>query len=273
VAIPCYNGAAFVGQAIESVLGQSHPPFEVLVIDDGSTDASAEIIQSYPVRLLQHVHNKGLAHARNSAINVATGDILVFLDVDAFADTELLANLLSGYDSPDVAGVGGQGIESNLRSVADRWRRVHASQGHGNAPKDVEFLYGLCMSFRLEMLRQVGGFNGAFRTNAEDMDVGLRIRSAGYRLRYLPQAQVYHQRTDDKNSLKRTMAAWYAAAYRAKRINNAQPWRLLAGTLRRLITDPFIDLAYERDWRLAKLSWQIGWVKLRALWGEARNAR
>lgn len=273
VAIPCYNGSTYIGCAIESVLEQTRPADEILVVDDGSTDRSVEIIRLYPVRLIQHHNNQGLAMARNSAIEAATGDVIVYIDADAIADSHLLATLISGYDSPQVGGVGGQGVECNIRSLADRWRQKHASQTHGDKPRDVEFLYGLCMSFRLEALRQIGGFNPAFRTNAEDIDVSLRLRKAGYRLRYLPDARVYHQRMDDEASLARTMAAWYRAAYRAMWINNAQSWRLFAGTMRRLVMDPLSDLIAERDLNMAWMSWRIGWVKLRALWEANRTVR
>lgn len=265
VAIPCYNGAQYVEGAIEAILHQTHPVHELLVIDDGSADGSNKVISHYPVRLIQHGQNLGLAAARNTAVSEATGDVIIFVDVDAYADADLVSTLLGGYDRPEVGGVGGQGIEANIRSLADRWRRAHASQSHGQRPRDVQFLYGLCMSFRLEALREVGGFNPALRTNAEDLDIGLRLSAAGYRLRYLPDAEVYHQRTDDIESLKRTMTAWCTAAYRVKCLNRHQPWRVVAGTLRRVVADPICDLVVRRDASLAHLSWQIGWSKLRAL--------
>lgn len=270
VAIPCYNGSPYIGAVIESVLSQTLPADEVLVVDDGSTDGSAEIIRQYPVCLIQHETNQGLAAARNSAMERATGDVIVYIDADAIADSHLLATLIHGYDSSDIGGVGGQGVEVNVCSLADRWRRRHARQSHGDRPKDVEFLFGLCMSFRLKVLREVGGFNPAFRTNAEDIDVSLRLRKVGYRLRYMPHAKVYHQRIDNEISLVRTIAAWYEAAYHARWMNNAHPWKLFAGTIRRLVTDPLFDLIIERDWELARLSWQIGWVKLRTLWRASR---
>jgi len=270
VAIPCYNSSSYVGAVIESVLVQSRPADEILVVDDGSTDGSAEVIGRYPVRLLQHTSNQGLAAARNTAIEKAKGDVIVFIDADAVADTDLLKVLLSGYDAPEIGGVGGQGVEANIRSLADRWRARHASQSHGVVARDVEFLFGLCMSFRIGVLREIGGFNPAFRTNAEDMDISLRVRKAGYRLRYLPDARVYHQRSDDEVSLKCAMAAWYGAAYRARWMNDAQPWRLLVGVMRRLVMEPLSDLLEERDWQAARLSWQVGWVKLGAVWRESR---
>ncbi len=272
VAIPCYNAAPYIGLVIQSVLEQTYPPDEVLVVDDGSTDHSLEIIQRYPVRIIQHSENRGISDARNSALSEANGNIIVFIDADAVADPDLLAVLLSGYDDQSVGGVGGQGIESNILSLADRWRYKHSSQTHGTKPRDVEFLYGLCMSFRVNVLRLVGGFHPAFRTNAEDMDVCFRVRKAGFRLRYLPSAKVYHQRTDDEIKLKNTMARWYSAAYQARLRNNAHPWRLFAGTLCRLVSEPFHDLLIDHDREMARLSFQIGLIKIISLWQTAKKS-
>lgn len=267
VAIPCYNGSAYIGDSLQSVLAQSRPADEILVVDDGSTDDSAAIIRRYPVSLLSHAQNKGLSAARNTALGAAAGDILLYIDVDALAAPNLLDVLLAAY-TPDaqLAGVGGQGIESNIRSLADRWRRAHASQGHGPRAKNAPFLFGLCMSFRVKALQQVGGFNETFRTNAEDMDIGLRLTQAGFYLRYLPEAQVFHQRSDDVASLKRAMMAWYSGAYRAKQRNQAQAWRLFAKTAQRIITDPLQDVFILRDPALAPLSVVLGFAKLQALW-------
>lgn len=266
VGIPCYNGALYIGAVIESVLEQTRLADEIVVVDDGSTDDSAQIISKYPVKLIQHNTNLGVASARNTILNVARGDIIVFIDADAIAAPDLLSVLCQGYTSEVIGGVGGQGIEVNIRSLADRWRKRHASQSHGYKPKYVGFLFGLCMSFRADLLREIGGFNPRFRTNGEDIDVSLRVVGRGYRLLYLPAAKVYHQRTDNVISLKRTMAAWYQAAYEAKWTNNAQPWRLFVGTMGRLLIDPLIDIGVEKEPKMMLLSWQIGWIKLRALW-------
>ena len=272
VVVPCYNGAALIGRTIESLLSQTCPADEVLVVDDGSIDNSAAAIRAYPVTLLQHEYNRGLAAARNTALKAATGEVVVYVDADAPAAPDLLELLLAGYLPPDprLAGVGGQGLEANIQTVADRWRRAHASQGHGPRARNVPYLFGLCMSYSVAVLRQVGGFDEAYHTNAEDMDLGLRLTRAGYRLRYLPTARVYHQRRDDVASLQRAIAAWYGAAYRARRRNHAHPWTLFAGTLRRTVADPLFDLFVGHDAGLARLSLAMSRVKLRALWRAVR---
>ncbi|MCS7056798.1 MAG: glycosyltransferase [Thermoflexales bacterium] len=264
VAIPCYNGADFLGRTLESVLTQTWAAHQILVVDDGSTDHSREVAYRYPVTVLEHASNQGLATARNTALAAATGEVLLYIDADASAAPDLLEQVVRGYavGGADVSGVGGQGIEVNVLTIADRWRRAHASQGYGNRPRLVPFLYGLCMSYRVEVLRWVGGFNPAYRANAEDIDLGLRLTYAGKRLLYWPEARVFHQRQDNIASLRRTMANWYRAAYRAKRINRARPQTLLLGTLRRLVGDPLLDLFLWRDPALVPLSLSLNWLKL-----------
>lgn len=296
VAIPCYNGARFVGATIESVLGQTHPADEILVIDDGSRDDSAAIVRQYTARhrvtLIPHGQNQGLAAARNTAIDAARGEILAFIDVDAQADSQWLARLLAGYardclqaeathsdrgpgDDAEIGGVGGAGIEAAGNSLADRWRHRYASQHHGEHAKErVDFLFGLNMSYRRSALQAVGGFSPTLRTNAEDMDMGYRLNRAGYRLVYRPDARVFHQRTDDLSSLRKTIYNWYFWAYVVKHKNGHNPWMLGLGTLRRLLwRDTLRDLLHHRQVRLAALSVEMSWIKLRALYAAAQYVR
>jgi glycosyltransferase involved in cell wall biosynthesis len=267
VAVPCYNGAQYLARNIESLLEQTRVPDQILIVDDGSQDSSGAIVEKYPVELITHERNRGLAVARNTALQNSTGDVLVYIDADTLAAPDLIEVLVSGYadDDPYLAGVGGQGVEVAIHSRADRWRRAHASQRYGPRARDVPFLYGLCMSFRTHILRQIGGFSPEFSTNAEDMDVGLRLTRSGYRLRYLPGAIVFHQRQDDEASLKRTMIAWYQAAYIAKWRNHAHPCTLHLGTLRRLVMDPLTDILIARDFSLVPLSVKLNLIKLWAL--------
>src|ERR671912_965329 len=82
VVIPCYNQAHFLGEAIESVLSQTYPHFEIVVVDDGSTDNTQEVAARYPgVRYIRQ-ENQGLAGARNAGIRRSNGSYLVFLDAD-----------------------------------------------------------------------------------------------------------------------------------------------------------------------------------------------
>jgi len=115
-AIPCYNAAPWLRAALESVLGQSRPVAELIVVDDGSTDASAAIASEYPVRLLGTGTNRGPAAARNLALREAAHDIVAWLDADDYWDPHhcaVVAPLLEAH--PEAAAA-----FSAVREVGDR---------------------------------------------------------------------------------------------------------------------------------------------------------
>src|SRR5262249_27061073 len=110
VAIPVYNREKYIAQAIDSILAQTFTDFEILIIDDGSTDSSVAIARSYSdphIRLVCHATNSGVAVARNSAIAHARGEYLAFLDSDDWAYPQRLAKQVAFLDRhPDYAAVG-----------------------------------------------------------------------------------------------------------------------------------------------------------------------
>lgn len=264
-AIPCYNGARWIHATVRSLLNQTRLPDEVLVIDDGSSDASAARASAAGARVVRHAVNRGLAVGRNTALAAAAGDILVFIDVDATADPRLVETLLAGFSGPDIAGVGGGGVEAHRETLADEWRARHARQWFGPRPlASAPFLFGLCAAYRRAALLRIGGFNTALRTNAEDVEVGLRLRAAGHRLVYTPAAVVYHQRADSVESLVKTMERWYYWATVVRRAHGDQPWRLYGGAVRGVTTQPLRDAADGR-FDLLPLDARIAWVKARAV--------
>ena len=123
VIMPVYNDASFLREAVDSALEQTHPPLEVIVVDDGSTDNSASIAESYgsPVRVIRQ-ENQGAARARNRAIEVAQGDWLAFLDSDDLWKPEKLRKQLAAVE-PDVVLVHTNwlhfGAEQFVRDVSD----------------------------------------------------------------------------------------------------------------------------------------------------------
>lgn len=91
--IPSYNRAATLGRAIESILQQSYPAFEIIVVDDGSTDQTRQLLESYPQVTYYYQENQGVSAARNKGAEMATGDWLIFLD----SDDELLPPALEEF--------------------------------------------------------------------------------------------------------------------------------------------------------------------------------
>lgn len=268
--IPCYNRARHIGQVVRSLISQTHPPDEIIVVDDASTDHSVGVVSRLPVRLMRHEQNRGPAAARNTALKAAKGDIVLYVDADAYAEPHLIDVLLQVYRQPSrrpLGGVGGRGIEANIETLYDRWRALHARQDFGLKPrKNVPYLFGLCASYRRDVLSAVGGFDEFFPINAgKDADIGYRLQRAGYRLHYTPEAIIYHQHADTEESLKRVQHNWFYWSYIAKERTGFRPWTLYAGTLRRLFMDTSGDLLLRRDLGLVRLDLEMFCIKMGAL--------
>jgi glycosyltransferase involved in cell wall biosynthesis len=136
LAIPCYNAAVFIETVLQSITRQTRPPEEIIVVDDGSTDESPNIIKQFTqVRLIRHVQNRGIAAARNTAWQNARGDVVVFIDADSLADTRLLERLARCYNDKNIAGAGGRGLEVIQETRYDRWRKEVLYQGTTDGAK------------------------------------------------------------------------------------------------------------------------------------------
>jgi GT2 family glycosyltransferase len=217
VYIPACNAAAFLPRALDGLLAQTHPPDEILVIDDGSRDSTSEIAARYPaVTLVRHGSNRGLGAARNTAFQSARNGLVASLDADCVPDPAWLANLLPPLADPQVAGVGGFLAEGVQRTMADRWRRAHMPQEWGEAPlRDPRFLFGCNNIFRKSAVLEAGGYDERMRTNGEDVDLSQRLRARGWHLTYEPAARATHLRQDTIRSILDTYWRWWRFGVRA----------------------------------------------------------
>ncbi|HEX5034971.1 MAG TPA: glycosyltransferase family A protein, partial [bacterium] len=160
VIIPVYNGEAFLTEAIESVLAQSYPNLEILVIDDGSTDRSLELAKSFSGLRCLHQPNSGIAAARNAGIAAAAGSVLAFLDADdAWSDDhfEVLLPFLEDYDM----------AFGQLQKTGPSLRRADGSLDSIGSPFG-GFAFGGAV-VRSEAFHRVGWFNPSYR-RGEDIE-------------------------------------------------------------------------------------------------------
>ena len=213
VYIPCYNAEAYIESSIGCLLSQTRPPDEILVVDDGSTDRSIEIASRFPVRVIRHEQNRGLAAARNTAFANASHELVGAIDADVFAEAAWLERLLSHFDDDRVAGAGGRLIEQFRDTPADAWRAIHLSQDLGENRIDIEWPSHRCLGgfgtiLRKSVVQQAGGYDESYRTNYEDVDMCKRLMRAGRKLVFEPLAVARHQRRDDTSSIVRTAWRW-----------------------------------------------------------------
>lgn len=268
--IPFYNRPHEIGPVVDCLLRQTRPPDEVIVVDDASTVDCQSALDSLPARVMRHERNAGPAAARNTAFAASTGDIVVFVDSDAYAGPRMIERLLQVYEDdrdPRLGGVGGRGIESREESIYDVWRKLHGGQDFGSVyRREVDYLYGLCCSFRRKALEQVGGFDPFFPINAgEDLDLGYRLQRAGYYLSYQPEAFVYHQHRDTRESLLRVQYNWVYWNYLTRKRNGLPVRGVYLGVFKRLLLETAGDLLVRRSPRLAALDLAIFARKLSAL--------
>jgi len=271
--VPCYNGAKFIKATLDSLLNQSIKPDEVILVDDGSIDDTADIAESMGVRVIRHGDNLGLCNARNTAIKASKSEIVLFIDADTTADKDLIASLLEYYRQDDVAGVGGRNIESNIRTVFDLYRKLHISQ---YAPSEVlnnaPFVAGACCSYRRSVLEEVGGFD-VFFTNGEDCDIGFRINRLGKRIVYTPEAKVYHQRTDNSKSLHNLAfrySCWKVIVCAKHKTGNLATYGLL---IKDMISNFCIDTVRVFNLKLLLLDLSIGVTNLKGVRAGYRKAK
>lgn len=213
--IPCYNADRYIAKCIEGALRQTHPLEEIIVVDDGSLDGSIEIASRYPVKIVRHKGNRGLAAARNTGVRSSKCDLVASLDADCIPRPNWLEKMLEGLSGSEAAGIGGRLEELNRTTLPDRWRTMHMVQHHG--PKMIvgtHFIWGHSTVFKKSALESVGLYRESLKTNAEDSYICRRLRSAGFSLIYQPEAVVDHLREDTLESLMNNFRRWTFYGYR-----------------------------------------------------------
>jgi len=211
LAIPCFDEEARIPALLDALQNLDPAPGLILALDDGSTDRTAELLRAAPgVELLQQGRNLGLGLGRNKLWRTARErgfPIVAFLDADVSPASDHVRHVANLFGNDvRLAGVGGRNVDvlAPDASLADKWRTKFWPQDMGPNPSmDAPMLVGALAAYRTEALYEVTGFDGRFRTNGEDVDVGRRLRAAGWRLRYEPNFVVRHRRRDDPRSLVR----------------------------------------------------------------------
>jgi glycosyltransferase involved in cell wall biosynthesis len=208
VIIPVYNGAHTIAACLESMLNQTYPSdaYEVIVVENGSTDNTSAIAQRYPVRLL-HSEERGPAPARNLGIAKSEADIVAFTDADCITDRNWLSELVGPYADPQIGGVGGAilAYAHSDRTIVEMFSDENAPLVNFISGEDefLPHLYTANASYRRSLLNEVGGFNPNLVTG-EDVDISWRVQlQTGAKLRYVPQAIVHHHHRSTRIGLAR----------------------------------------------------------------------
>ena len=197
VVICSYNGARTIRECLAALQRLDYPDFEVIVVDDGSTDRTGAIAAEFGVRLIS-TQNNGLSCARNRGLEASTGEVVAYLDDDAFPDPHWLTYLAATFLSTTHVGVGGPNIApAGDGPIADSVANAPGNPTHVLlTDQEAEHIPGCNMAFLKTCLQAVGGFDPQLRVAGDDVDVCWRLQQCGWTLGFSPAAVVWHHRRD-----------------------------------------------------------------------------
>jgi GT2 family glycosyltransferase len=195
VVVCSHNGERTLADCLEGLLELEYPDFEVIVVDDGSTDSTAAIAREYGFLPIT-TENLGLSNARNVGMQAATGEIVAYIDDDARPDPHWLTYLAATFLGTEHAGVGGPNItHPGDGSIAECVGKSPGNPTHVLlSDLEAEHIPGCNMAFRRAHLKEIGGFDTRFRVAGDDVDVCWRLRRRGWSLGFSPAAVVWHHR-------------------------------------------------------------------------------
>ena len=230
VVIPAYNAAKTIGPCLEALLAQSIPreKYEVIVVDDGSTDETAAIARDYGVCTLSQ-SRQGPAVARNRGIKHAQGDIVLFTDSDCVPTPTWIEEMTIALADSDVVGARGTYLTQQRELVArfvqieyeDRYDRMRGRDR-------IDFIDTYSAAYRRDVLLTNGGFDTAFSTVAvEDQELSFRLTRKGYKLIFVPRAKVYHIHA---HSCRRYTARKFNIGYWKALLTRWHPERMVSDT-------------------------------------------
>jgi len=204
-----WNGEQFLERCLTALMKQTVKPHEIILLDNASTDGSIGIAQKFPlVRVMALDRNTGFARGNNLAIEAASTDSewIALINPDAFAEPSWLESLLAAADrNPEFDIFAGKLVNATNPTLLDGagdayhisglvWRMEHGCPVPASVDNERE-VFSPCAAaalYRRSALDQVGGFDEDYFCYVEDVDLGFRLRLAGYRCLYVPQAIAHH---------------------------------------------------------------------------------
>jgi glycosyltransferase involved in cell wall biosynthesis len=210
VVVASYNGSRTLKACLESLCRLNYPDYEIILVDDGSTDDTPALAKEFSeVRTIRH-ENRGLSAARNTGIAAAVGEIVAFTDSDCRADEDWLRYLVGDLLNSGFVGIGGHNFlpaDDSLVAAA-----VMVSPG-GPAhvmltDREAEHIPGCNMAFYKWALEEIGGFDPTFRKAGDDVDVCWRLQQRGHKIGFSPAGFVWHYRRSTVKAYLRQQAGY-----------------------------------------------------------------
>lgn len=226
VIVPVHNGAASLDQCLAALTASDRFPDEIVVVDDSSSDGSAEIAHYYGVSVVTLAEGPyGPATARNRGVEAATGDILVFIDADVAVHRDTLSRIeQTMVGDPDLAAVfGSYDDQPSMPGLVSRYKNLFHHYVHQHGQREASTFWAGCGAIRHEVFAELGEFDTRYaRPSIEDIALGGKMRSAGYRIRLDRDIQATHLKRWTLLGLLRTDICQRAVPWAQLILNNGQ---------------------------------------------------
>src|SRR5207249_3224802 len=227
IVVPAFNEAVGIERSVRSLAASRYPEHEVIVIDDGSDDGTADLVESLGLPGVQVFRqaNAGKPAALNFGIAQAAHDVIVMVDADTVFESETLSSLVQPLADTRVGAVSGNTKVGNRKGLLGRWQHIEYVMGFNLDRRLYDVLQcmptvpGAIGAFRRQALDDVGGVSG--ETLAEDTDLTLAIGRAGWRVVYAEDARAWTEAPSSLGALWRQRYRWsygtMQAAWKHKR--------------------------------------------------------
>lgn len=270
IIIPNWNGLNHLETCLHSIMVQSITDYEVIVVDNGSSDGSQEFIKdNFPeIKLIELDHNRGFTGACNLGFKHASGNFIVLLNNDTETEPDWLENLQSGFKRYPRAGILASKImlydKRNHYHAAGDFYQINGIPGNRgvwqedlgqyDSEEQVFSACGAAAAYRREMLDEIGFLDDRFYFSCEDIDLGWRAQLAGWEAVYIPTAVIYHKLKATGGSIT---GSYYDGRNFLYLLWKNYPWSL-----------------FRRYWmQILQAQLKITWLALKSWRGKAARAR
>lgn len=229
VIIPVHNGGTSFRRCLTSIAQAAPAPAEIIVVGDGDTDGSAQLAEEFGAKVLRIPQAGGPAAARNLGAREAEGDILFFVDADVTVSVDAIAQITEAFhhDAELTAVIGSYDDVPAARNFLSQYKNLFHHYVHQTGNAEASTFWGACGAMLRKRFLELGGFDERYRRPCiEDIELGYRLKQAGYRIRLCKELQVKHLKHWSTRSLLQTDF-----------FQRAVPWTRLILRQRRIIND------------------------------------